>query len=224
MTNKQINPRLIELAKRTHNPELVEKIRIEEEKKDGEKKEGLRKQEKLEKHLRNLRSLESDKLDTAIYAFVNHPDFPIIYNQANTIENVADKTAYILRKAYEISEGTDISIGGIFQSNDLEFKERLEEYGLYLLCPYFKSDDKALTKELCLIDREPILSSCKGQHQFRKALCKVFEDRSIKAASGMINLPKIEKPPLKKQTPKIKVEPVDIDDLYDWWQREAVYN
>lgn len=217
---KKINPRLEELASKVGNKELAERDRkIREEKERKKQEEELRKQKEHQKYITDLNKTIEIDLEKAIDIFVNHSNFPIIYNEANTISDPRYRVLYILKKAYEIGEEVGIHLGHIATTNQIKFKKALEEYGIYLLCPYFKTDENSLTGELCNIDIEEISSYCNGQHY----LCNAFEDRSKKAAEGLIKLPEIKRPSLKKQIPKMKVNSVDLKDLDDWERVEGKY-
>ncbi len=162
----------------------------------------------------------------AFTAFVEHPEFTTIYNQALTIEKVADRWAFILRRAYELGqeETVNIHLGAIAQENHLLFQKRLEEYGLVFLCTYFRLDKGTTTGELCLIDtkteKEPISSICGGRYD----ICQLYSGRINLVPLGKFNLPNwTETLPPRFKVPEIDVSPVDLDDLQDWWQKEGKY-
>ena len=212
----------------------IERDRLKEQeekrKEEEEEKEAQRAQRDIEKQKRerekeqteyqkSLASLNKEELDSSFKAFTRHPDFSHILNQVETIDYVADKWSFILRRAYEIGQGSDITIGFKFQHNPVEVKRKLEDYGLYLLCPYFREDDSSLTKESCLIDGNSVDAMCGGEF-YR---CVVFEDRARKAAAGTITLPVINRQEPKIRFDKISVEPVDLRDLENWWKQDGEY-
>ena len=88
-----------------------------------------------------------------------------------------------------------------------------------MLCPFFRTNEESLTKQECLINGEPNPSSCDGNYE----TCRLFADRSKRAVDGSITLPPITRRPVLFQIPKIEVDPVDLDDLEDWWQMEGKY-
>jgi hypothetical protein len=242
---KEINPRLKDLSLRLGSERIAEKDRkiaeeLEKQKQEIEKREreeilrireklvrkleyDTKKQESMRKYIAELNEFKGGDLEISVYAFVNHPDFPVIYNQVNNIESQYDKWGHLVRRAYEIGNEVNVHIGHTAQNNEVGFKRALEEYGLFLLCPYFEQDlgrkKGSLCGELCLIDGEEISSSCSGRHD----LCVVFEDRAKKSAEGSVQLPKIERTPIKKQIPEMDVGPVDLEDLEDWWKFEGKY-
>lgn len=164
-------------------------------------------------------------------AFVNHQDFPLIYNQALTIEEIPDRWAFILRRAYEIGEEKEIFIGATAQQYSVLFQKKLEEYGLIFLCPYFRPDPGSITRESCLIDCKPseggeeekeeaISTTCSG----KAYQCRIYSNRCSKIPFGESNLPqRTETIPTKFRIPKMEVAPVDLDDLRDWWEGEGIY-
>ena len=190
--------------------ENLEKLALDEEKKA-----------KYGTYIDNINNYEGNEFDTAIYAFVNHPDFPVIYNQLETISSARDKWGFLLRRAYEVGQEVEVFIGHNFQEDHVKAKKELANYGINLLCPYFKSTDRDKhPKDDCVIDGEPIMTMCGGDYD----ICNVFIDRSGKAALGQITLPEVEKTKPKINIPKINVEPVDLEDLEDWWQGEGRYS
>lgn len=238
------NPRFIDLAKRQRDEGFLEAEakRAEEartflEEEERRSKEEIRRARiaKLEslqaeqerkgefkQYVSNLNGFEGNELETAFYAFVNHPDFPRIHNQLQTLSTVNDKWAFLLRRAYEIGDEVEIHIGHLFSTleNHLGVKKRLEDYGISLLCPYFRENKDQVTREECLIDGETVMSLCQGRYD----ICAVFKDRTEKAALGDISLPVVTRTQSKVQIPKIEVEPVDVRDLNDWWRMEGKYS
>src|SRR3989344_7073846 len=211
MEGKKINPRLLNTAIRQRNEGFLEaearkseeaRRFLEEQKKEIRERDAQMRlaklesqrlddkhKEELKEYLVRLNNYEGSELETSFYAFVSHPDFPIIYNQLGTIPTAEDKWGFILRRAYEIGNEVEVLIGYNFQNNPVNIKRKLEDYGIDLLCPYFKEDEKSLTGENCLIDGESISSSCGGQYES----CVVFRDRAGKAAAGQFNLPAVNK-------------------------------
>ena len=230
MNERKINPRLKSLADRLKDQSFLEKqareenirkLQEETEREEARKaqKEARRKAEEQNAYFKSLASLNKEEYDSSFQAFVSHPDFPVIYNQLEIITTVMDKWSFILRRAYEIGHEADIPIGFKFQHNAVETKRKLEDYGSYLLCPYFKEDQTSVTKEYCLIDGSPIASVCGGEHEG----CVIFDDRARKAAAGMLALPVINRQEPKLTMEKIPAGPVDIRDLDDWWKQEGRY-
>lgn len=166
-----------------------------------------------------LRQYQGSEIDVAFEAFVSHPDFPMIYNQLATIESASDKWGFIVRRAHELGDEVKIPMYREFKFNEVEFKKRFEAYGVYMLCPFFRTNEQSLTGEECLINGEPIDSSCNGNYE----TCRIFADKSKRALDGSITLPKIERNPPRFQIPKMDVDPVDLEDLEDWWQMDGKY-
>ena len=177
------------------------------------------KQKKQAEYQKSLEGLSKEELDSSFEAFTKHPDFERILNEVETIGEGAGKWSYIVRRAYEIGQEAEIPIGWKFQNNPVETKRKLEDYGLHLLCPYFRENAKTVTKEECLIDGVPILSACNGEY-YR---CVVFEDRARKAAAGLHTLPVISRKEPKFPFRKIPVDPIDLINLDDWWKKEGKY-
>ena len=189
--------------------------KLEDLRLSGERKRSLK------NYVEGLNNFEGDDLETSLYAFVNHPDFHVIYNQTNTIGTSKDKWAFILRKAYEIGQEVHVTIGHEFQAQGAQAKKALEDYGIYLLCPYCRSTDREKhPKNDCIIDGEPIMSLCEGLYE----QCVIFQDRAVKAAIGDIKLPEATRQIAKINIPKIDVDSVDLQDLDDWWRMEGKYN
>lgn len=232
---KRINPRLIEIAQRHRDEKFLEREvekaeqarKLFEEQRSRDQSEIVRKRrenleragldearkKELESYIKTLNNFRGNELEIAMYAFTQHPNFSIIHNQLETILRSHDKWAFILRSAYGVGEETELFVGDIFQSNPIE------DYGIYLLCPYFRENESSVTREECLIDSEPVMSCCQGEYD----ICAVFEDRAKKAAVGMINLPVINRTNPKFTVPTINVEPIDLKDLDDWWKMEGKY-
>ena len=242
MTGRKVNPRLIEVARRQRTEGFLEREakRLEEAKRLLEEQEIRSKEEiaqrrmktleglslegerktNFEAYIRGLNSYEGDKSEFRFYAFVNHPDFPKVFNQLETIEKKIDKWAFILRKAYEIGKDVDIPIGLTFQNNQVATQRALEDYGVYFLCPYFKDTVRELhPKDDCVIDGAPVMTMCEGMYE----QCDIFKDRAGKAAAGLIKLPSITRRKPKFKVPKMEVDPVDLSDLYDWWEMDGIY-
>src|SRR3989344_7905490 len=194
----------------------IERDRLKEQEEKKREEEAEKEQSEYQK---SLAGLSKEELDSSFQAFIGHPDFSRILNQVETIEHIADKWSFILRRAYEIGQDADTPIGFKFQYNPVEVKRKLEDYGLYLLCPYFREDDSSLTKESCLIDGNSVDAMCGGEF-YR---CVVFEDRARKAAAGTITLPVINRQEPKIRFDKISVEPVDLRDLENWWKQDGEY-
>lgn len=242
MVNRKTNPRLLDLARRQRNEgfleaeakreedarRLLEKLarrtREETAKRRRRKLENLKldkeKRERFSSYIEDLNNYDKNQLETSLYAFVKHPDFPVIYNQLNTIPTIMDKWGFILRRAYEIGNDIDAPIGFTFQHNPISVKRRLEDYGINLLCLYFSENNrKNFPKDDCLIDGDPIMAICKGDYEN----CVVFQDRAGKSAAGLIKLPEINRTEPKFKIQKIEVDPVDLTDLDDWWKMEGKY-
>ena len=152
MTERKVNPRLMEVARRQRTEGFleVEAKRLEEVRRLLEEQEIRSKEEiaqrrmktleglslegerktNFEAYIRGLNNYEGDESEIPFYAFVNHPDFPKIFNQLETIEKKIDKWAFILRKAYEIGKDVDIPIGLTFQNNQVATQRALEDYGV----------------------------------------------------------------------------------------------
>jgi len=239
--NKKINPRFLAMAERQMNPNFLEeetrkaeeaKRAIEEHNRLTEEEVINRRMQKLEElkvdeerkrdlsdYVEKLNNFEGENFKTSIYAFVEHPDFSTIYNQLKTIPTISDKWAFLVRRAYEIGNEVEIPIGSFFQDSHVNTKRKLEDYGIYFLCPYFKESENPTTREECVIDGEPIMSLCHGLYE----MCGIFRDRSNKAAAGEIKLPEIKRTKPKVEIPKVEVQPVDLQDLGDWWEGEGKY-
>ncbi|MEK6909307.1 MAG: hypothetical protein AABX23_04615 [Nanoarchaeota archaeon] len=234
------NRRLEDLASRHKSPGFLEaEAQKAEEARILAEQERLRVQRKLESEQRTaigsvqdetrrttltayvnkLQGYQGSKLDVAFEAFVTHPDFPIIYNQLVTIESASDKWGFIVRRAHELGDEVKLPMYGEFKYNEVELKRRFEDYGIYMLCPFFRTNEESLTKQECLINGEPNPSTCDGNYE----TCRLFADKSKRALDGSITLPKIERSPARFQIPKMDVDPVDLDDLEDWWQMEGKY-
>ena len=194
----------------------IERDRLKEQEEKKREEEAEKEQSEYQK---SLAGLSKEELDSSFQAFIGHPDFSRILKQVETIEHIADKWSFILRRAYEIGQDADTPIGFKFQYNPVEVKRKLEDYGLYLLCPYFREDDSSLTKESCLIDGNSVDAMCGGEF-YR---CVVFEDKARKAAAGTITLPIISRQEPKNRFDKISVEPVDLRDLENWWKPDGEY-
>ena len=220
---KKINPNLEKLAEITHSQELIERERkLAEEMERKRQEDAIYHQKLAELHKEKSETREQESmrdLESAFTAFVEHPDFPRIYNQLQTIHTITDRWGFIMRRAYEIGHETNLLIGYLLQNNSVPAKRKFEDYGIYLLCPYFNENKEQLVGQECLIDGEPIASSCNGEHE----QCVVFNDRARKADSGFIQLPVIKRNQPKIQVPKMEVDPVDLNDLEDWWQMEGKY-
>lgn len=165
-----------------------------------------------------MNAFRDDTLSTALYAFTEHPDFALICNQTQTIKRGSDRWAFILRRAYEIGDEAIFPIGSVFSSNATAVQRTLDEYGIRMLCPYFRENSTQATREECLIDGEPIMSLCGGQYD----TCVIFKDRVGRAALGDFSLPQLARQPVRG-VPVIPVEPVDLEDLADWWNQEGKY-
>jgi len=237
-----INPRLRDLAARLKDESLIEAEKRELEEKERIRQERLKKEEdekRLERealvkkfeydekrrlefrtYVDSLNNFKGNELETLIHSFVSHPDFPRIFNETGTINTARDKWGFLVRKAYEIGNEIDVPLGHYFKSRNVEVKKALEDYGVYLLCPFFRQDETVPTKESCLIDGEPIMSSCGGDYE----ICVIFQDRAQKSTAGHIQLPKVERKMPKVQVPKIEVELVDLMDLENWWEQEGKYS
>lgn len=166
---------------------------------------------------------EEARLKAAVETFVSHLTFPRIYNQAMTVENVVDRWAFVLRRAYELSqeEGCALPIGFIAQHNEARFQRELESYGLRFLCPYVRLDGDSLTRELCMIDGQAVMTICEGKYYE----CLIYRDRTSKVALGEFILPRvIETRPTRVEIPSQLVEAVDVRDLQDWWDGEGEYD
>jgi len=164
---------------------------------------------------------EINELQEAVEAFLGHPDFPTIYNQMKTIQEIDKKWSFLMRRAYEVGQEVDIPIGNRVQNHHVKFKQVLEEYGLNLLCPFFFEDYLSATKEACIIlDEEEVMTICHGKYH----ICDRFYEMTGKAVLGEVELSeKRRKVEVKYHVPEIKVEPVDLRDLDDWWKREGRY-
>lgn len=242
MTERKVNPRLMEVARRQRNEGFLEgearkleeaRRSFEEQKRRSKEEIAQRRMKTLERlslegerkinfegYMRYLDNYEGDESEIPFYAFVNHPDFPEIFNQLETIEKTSDKWAFILRRAYEIGQDVEIPIGFIFQGNQVATQRVLEDYGIYLLCPYFKNTVREpYPKDDCVIDGEPVMTMCGGLYE----QCVIFKDRAGKAAAGLIELPSINREEPKFKIPKMGVDPVDLGDLKDWWEMEGKY-
>ena len=224
----KINPRLRELSERLQNEELAQRDRAIVEEREKRRLEEIALAElskkKNQEYLGNLEELKAAELDTAFYALVNHPDFPVLYNQLKTLDTIHDKWGHLVRKGYEISQQNNAlpPFGFIMQHHETYFKRRLEEYGLYLLYPFFKEDETSSTKQSCIIDssEDPVMCSCDGKHE----MCKVFEDTAKNAATGLVQLTFPTRQEPKYKIPNIEVEPVDKEDLENWWLQEGRYD
>ncbi len=236
-----VNKRLLELAERQKTNSFLEDERRKEEEirnlKEGEKRKARQeivdqrkslldkldadkqKKEKFKLYIDNLNNYEGGRVDEAIYAFVNHPDFAVIYNQLNTLPTQNDKWGFLLRRAYEIGNEINLPLGNEFTGNSISVKRKLEDYGIYSLCPYFRENENPVTSEECLIDGEPFMSSCRGMYE----QCVIFQEMAGKAVTGEVNLPKTQRASPKIKIPEIDVKPVDINDLNDWWKMEGKY-
>ncbi len=214
-----VNKRLLELAERQKDRNFLKKEEVRDQRiKELEAEEQRKRKQELD-YINSLNTHRGNELEKAIYAFVNHPDFPIIYNQANILETATDKWGFILRRAYEIGQDINVAIGHEFQAQDVQAKKALEDYGIYLLCSYFKQDKEQITGEACLIDGDPIASTCLGQHD----ICSVLEAKVKKVAVGDIQIPTVKRQTPKINIPKMDVDPVDLQDLDDWWKMEGKY-
>ncbi len=161
-----------------------------------------------------------DEFIRAVHGFAESPFFFAIYNQLRTIPRVHDKWGFLLRRAYELSEGENQFWGRIFQNHSVATKRALEAYGIQLLCPYYREDRFSVTRESCLIDGEPIMSCCAGAYE----ACRVFAEHAQKAAAGLCKLPRIERSQPRVQIPFMdNIVPVDLCDLEDWWKMEGEY-
>ena len=217
--DNMVNKRLLEMAERQKDKNFLKK---EEEKAERIRELEVEEQRKRKEELDYIDSLDvhrGNELEKAVYTFVNHSEFPIIYNQANTLETATDKWGFILRRAYEIGQEVNVTIGHEFQTQDVQAKKALEDYGIYLLCQYFEQDEKQITGESCLIEGNPIASTCQGKYD----ICSILESKAKKAAVGDIQFPEVKRKSPKIKIPKLDVNPVDVGDLNDWWRGEGDY-
>ncbi|MBI2662916.1 hypothetical protein HYX15_00090 [Candidatus Woesearchaeota archaeon] len=216
LNKERQNEELAEIARAEE--ELARRKKEEEDNKRNSYLQGLKDDEKRQHnfqiYINLLSNYGGNDLERAIFAFVNHPDFSLIFNQTGTIKDIENKWGFITRRAYEIGNEIGISIGWTFQHKDIEIKKALEDYGLYLLCPYFSQDKGGLTGEKCSIDGELMEASCRGRYY----TCVIFKEKS-----DNFELPIIQRQPPKKHVPKIDVKPIDILDLDDWWKMEGKY-
>ncbi len=162
------------------------------------------------------------RLKRAVEAFVSDLRFPRTYNEAMTIERVEDRWAFILRRAYELSQEDreGLPIGFIAQHNEPQFQRELESYGLRLLCPYVRLDGDSLTRELCMIDGEAVMATCQGRYYS----CDIYRDRTSKVALGEFTLPRVvEIRPTRVQIAPQLVEAIDLNDLREWWEGDGKY-
>lgn len=166
---------------------------------------------------------EEARLKAAVKTFVGDLRFPRTYNEAMTIERVEDRWAFILRRAYELSqeEGCALPIGFIAQHDEARFQRELESYGLRFLCPYVRLDGDSLTRQFCMIDGQAVMTTCEGRYYG----CVIYRDRTSKVALGEFTLPRvIETRPTRVQIPQQLVEVVDLRDLRDWWEGTGEYD
>lgn len=244
-----INPRLKDLSSRLKSDELAQKDRqVVEETQRRTLEQIASKEAKAKKEKEDYVSrLESDKqrqeafkvyfeeldkldfFDTSIendfYAFVKHPDFPKIFNKTKTLNTVDEKWGHLVRRGYEMNQEIEslrpLGMEFRMQHHEVYFKRRLEGYGLYLLCPFFKEDENVPTKQSCIIDgsEDSVMSSCDGNHE----ICEVFSDRAKKAATGLVQITFPTRQEPKYKIPNIEVNSINKRDLEDWWLQEGKY-
>ncbi len=163
-------------------------------------------------------SYDFPSVSEGLDALVKHPSFPVLHAQAMQISDVSARWGYLLRRAYEIGREISMPLGHLAQNNEAEFKQGLEEYGIKLLCPYFRPDQASLTREYCGIGGEEVMAVCQGKYYS----CVIFREMTARAALGEATLPEIKKSP-SKSVPKVDAPPVDLQDLQDWWEGEGAY-
>jgi hypothetical protein len=159
-----------------------------------------------------IEQLKAKPLDRqgALTAFVEHPDFPVIYNSAVMIDSEKNRWAYVLRKAHEIGDKVGLEIYSVAQMEHIWFKQKLEGYGIDILCPYFCWHGQQGIADTCSVSGAPEPTICTGDGEG----CKVMAEAGKTPPKPRAVVRKI---------PYMKVEPVDLQDLDDWWKGEGKY-
>ena len=220
MTNHQelFGSSLEDLAQEKENEiKKQAQIKKEEEQRKREQEEAVRL--KIDNYRATITQDESSLVQSILKQLTDLTDFLQIKREFNSIPDLLDKIEYIGRVMYEKTDDA----GTLFLSNrtTLHFYQDLNKIGMPLLCPYLKLEDaNKTTHEDCTIDKNtesnPTPSCCGGRYD----ICKIFKDRTMRAARGVIKLQIPNASEMQETNQKCLV---DLEDLHDWWRQEGKY-